>query len=942
MTGAEWERGGARRGPPPVSCALQSPPGGPPPRRAPAASSSAQRERADALWALCSELTVGPQRGPAAPAGGGSSWAGSTAPSRRSPVSSPAELPLPDSPGAPLPAPRPAAPSAASSARGGSLPPPRSAAPSLPGCATPEYDSAAPRATSEASPAVPQPRRASPPPRKSSASASPALAPLRAASAGGSAGGRPSAGRPAADRAPPAASPPAPLPGPLPAAEAAAGPPEGPPEGLLAEVLCADTPERPSRRSASRAGGAAAGGEAQEASALAAWRISPSRPARPEPPPASDVTQDSGARGPPSEHSPPRRSAPRPVRGLLYSPPAAAQQQAAPRLRLLLSPAPCPPPDGSGEPPPPPRPPSPPRHRSPGRPATADSGASPYRSPRAPRAAGSPGRARPAALLSPAPAPRPWPRPARSPPAAAPPADGSPAPPSPQPAPRRGSPGPGEGARPPSCSRTLSFEGPRAAPLSFEGPRAAALSFERPPSCSGALSFEGAAPPPAPSAVPLAAFDAGGSTDEAEGDWEGAPARTPDPTAVGAVSCLCPALPRAEWVDAVSAAVWGEHFLSSYLPVNAVLFREETVDGARRLAGGGWGAAAEGRARRVGVTGPKDGGKSTALHLAAAEVLLPELAVCPQSSWERTLVLPLNWDLHLPHRPPPHDLPQLYCMLAQHFVDLAAGQRPCLRRWRGALASWWKRVATQRRAEPLPRGFAADHPRAAALFVTAASGLRDALQGGAAGDALGELMQLPEVLRDAFGFTWVLWLQDNLPSACATVVGGRGDEASLLDAALSAMSHPRAQVLVAVGEAQQGVVLPRLGATELPVGGLVSDEALLQSCPTLPRLIRCGNRQYPLSVFGGCPGYLAPFVRLMEAHGADAPAALGGDAAKQRTVEFYSAAVAALFERLALSQTPPRAGGAASTPPASCSPPASRSPVEPRAPSPTGGTPAHV
>eukprot|EP01059_Diplonema_ambulator_P029222 TRINITY_DN48471_c0_g1_i1.p1 TRINITY_DN48471_c0_g1~~TRINITY_DN48471_c0_g1_i1.p1 ORF type:complete len:155 (+),score=17.25 TRINITY_DN48471_c0_g1_i1:61-465(+) len=85
-------------------------------------------------------------------------------------------------------------------------------------------------------------------------------------------------------------------------------------------------------------------------------------------------------------------------------------------------------------------------------------------------------------------------------------------------------------------------------------------------------------------------------------------------------------------------------------------------------------------------------------------------------------------------------------------------------------------------------------------------------------------------------------------------------------------------------------------STLIPVHHFIAPTVLSTRYPSLPSLLRCNGKEYPVTIFGGCPGYLAPFIKLLEATSEIKKNRANPD--MQRTVEFYGSAVEDLLERL--------------------------------------------
>eukprot|EP01062_Namystynia_karyoxenos_P031990 TRINITY_DN23659_c1_g1_i6.p1 TRINITY_DN23659_c1_g1~~TRINITY_DN23659_c1_g1_i6.p1 ORF type:complete len:1878 (+),score=323.58 TRINITY_DN23659_c1_g1_i6:78-5636(+) len=383
--------------------------------------------------------------------------------------------------------------------------------------------------------------------------------------------------------------------------------------------------------------------------------------------------------------------------------------------------------------------------------------------------------------------------------------------------------------------------------------------------------------------------------------------------------------PRDRWVELVVAMLREKRIL--HPAPGSLLFRSEIKAAlSRRLARKGWLSVAappsaaprsprSPRSARVAViAGSQESGKSCALHVAAAELVIPSLAA--RGEWGAVLITPLHWPAALAAAAPQWGggLGRLRRVLVEVFTDALCCQRPGLQRWRDPLVGLCTdpppAAALERLLAAAPDGVAALRPHAAAVGA--------ALGRGDEADAFRLALLLPEAHRAAFGFRALLWLQDSLPRPGASVGG-----VDLLTAVLAALRPPQAAALCAADTEAAAVVCRAVtGAFTVDTRGLVPTSAL-GAYPRIPRRICCGGSEYTAAVFGGCPGYVAPFVQLMlsqqqqqQQPGAEAEHASEGSISSGRrlTVEFFSEDISALFRRLAQLHPPPRGGSRSRSP----------------------------
>eukprot|EP01064_Diplonema_japonicum_P016381 TRINITY_DN24402_c0_g1_i1.p1 TRINITY_DN24402_c0_g1~~TRINITY_DN24402_c0_g1_i1.p1 ORF type:complete len:495 (+),score=43.41 TRINITY_DN24402_c0_g1_i1:41-1486(+) len=346
-------------------------------------------------------------------------------------------------------------------------------------------------------------------------------------------------------------------------------------------------------------------------------------------------------------------------------------------------------------------------------------------------------------------------------------------------------------------------------------------------------------------------------------------------------------LEKQSHLTALTDLISQQQFLSLYVTDSDLLLKTDMVNRLHDLT-------PQTPSTRIVIKGPKDSGKSTIMYLYAKHVLLPGLA--NSVTWRTTLVVPVNWDLYLATNS--LDLGVVYCCLVQHFVDVLISHRPVLRKWSLQISSFFKKIVTNRKNGSLP----AEISEKCETWLLSAKVLRSAFEENRYGDFITEVLTLPWIFKESFGFDKIFWLFDSVETAgtpFATDGTGRSGtvplDATFLSSMCTVLCKPGTSICLASSSSHSATLLPH--SVLVPVQNFIPASVLSLRYPSLPSLLRCNGKEYPVSVFGGCPGYLAPFIKLLQATASVQKNKASPD--MQRTVEFYGSAVEDLLERLA-------------------------------------------
>ncbi|TPP44856.1 hypothetical protein CGC20_11670 [Leishmania donovani] len=292
-------------------------------------------------------------------------------------------------------------------------------------------------------------------------------------------------------------------------------------------------------------------------------------------------------------------------------------------------------------------------------------------------------------------------------------------------------------------------------------------------------------------------------------------------------------------------------------------------------------AANGGAPCRVLVSGPPRSGVSTTASFLLRHYLRT-LQFQPEHPFYNSVLLALDFRLLFgpetaaPATQPPRllkDLGALYQLVVRSVIDAVVAQRPALREAGALLAQLWDLIIKPNVQPPAPPNFTTSTQ--AALFVgvdvlaswtrlaaqmypilQAACRTPDVLQ---LRDAAMDLIfyAIPAELASSLKFSGLFYALDGLEqlTRCYAhrVTRPAGDLGPLLQAVTA---DPRTHLVIAWPStlSPQSMYLPGLTA-HLSTIGLVTRAAL--SATHFPQVLRCRDKEYPLEVFLGCPGYLS-------------------------------------------------------------------------------------
>jgi len=289
------------------------------------------------------------------------------------------------------------------------------------------------------------------------------------------------------------------------------------------------------------------------------------------------------------------------------------------------------------------------------------------------------------------------------------------------------------------------------------------------------------------------------------------------------------------------------------------------------------------------VAGSKSSGKSSLLALAT-QMVAQELS--SRGELQGTLLLPLSFTTLFDGAPPPPlSLHAVHETFVSVFFHSFCTSRPLLKEWRKGLKQWWLGDAD------FPAGLAERQPTVSGL-------LRRHLQRHVGVDAnvaesLQALFALPSVLMECGGFERILWIVDDLD--CADILVAADDGSRRHAAMLPTLSGALCGVGSHVIASCSADSVPRVSdllhcPPTLSTRGMISTTSMKAKFPQLPSSIRCAGQEYDMDVFGGCPGFIAPFIALVAA----SPSGEG------TCLEFHaseSSELAELFKWLSLQHT---------------------------------------
>jgi hypothetical protein len=288
---------------------------------------------------------------------------------------------------------------------------------------------------------------------------------------------------------------------------------------------------------------------------------------------------------------------------------------------------------------------------------------------------------------------------------------------------------------------------------------------------------------------------------------------------------------------------------------------------------------------RMWIIGPDGSGRSTALGVAVGLLLLPEvrppLRPTPDSPRGQhdstpagaifepassTFALPLATAKLLPDAET--DVAVWFCRYVQHCVQCLAAQCAALRPLVPAVATFWKSAVAKRATPPSldPRTLSALPAGSTTTWPHLAAHLQRAYRHGAFADFFSAALHVPDALREAVGMDRTVFVVDDADVLHNNVLvdwrtGGPLDT-NLLTALLRHLAKSDAGCIATTVVAPESLCPPGTVAkgasgagAVVSMCGMVTDvEAVTET--GLPRALVCGGRVFPLSIFGGCPGFL--------------------------------------------------------------------------------------
>ncbi|KAG5477696.1 hypothetical protein LSCM1_04990 [Leishmania martiniquensis] len=283
---------------------------------------------------------------------------------------------------------------------------------------------------------------------------------------------------------------------------------------------------------------------------------------------------------------------------------------------------------------------------------------------------------------------------------------------------------------------------------------------------------------------------------------------------------------------------------------------------------------------RVLVSGPPRSGVSTTASFLLLHCL-QTLQFQPQRPFYNVLLVVLDFrllfgDASAAATTPPRllvDLGALYQLIVRSVMDAVVVQRPALREAGPLLAQLWDLVIKSNGVSPAPPNFST-FPQAAAFVGTdvlsswtkLAQHIYPILHAACRTPDVPELRAaavdlifyaIPAELASSLRFSGILYALDGLEQLASSyahrVTRPTGDLGSLLKAVTA---DPCTHLIVSWPPtiAPQIMYLPGLTAHVSTIG-LVNRPAL--NATQYPQVLRCRDKEYPLEVFLGCPGYLS-------------------------------------------------------------------------------------
>ncbi|KAG5492971.1 hypothetical protein JKF63_05536 [Porcisia hertigi] len=291
---------------------------------------------------------------------------------------------------------------------------------------------------------------------------------------------------------------------------------------------------------------------------------------------------------------------------------------------------------------------------------------------------------------------------------------------------------------------------------------------------------------------------------------------------------------------------------------------------------------------RVLVSGPPRSGVSTTASLLVRHYLWT-LQFQSQHPFHNSVLLVLDFHLlfgpattaGVPATPPSPlllDLCALYQLIVRSVIDAVVAQRPALRGAEQLLAQLWDLVIKPNAQPPTPPDFTTFSQAAALVGVEVlsrwtrlAQEMYPILQAACRTPAVPELRSaaidlifyaIPAELASSLNFSGLFYVLDGLAQVAGCYADRLTRPAGDLGPLLQAITaDPRTHLLIAWPStlSPQTIFLPGLTAHVSTIG-LVTRSAL--NMTQFPQVLRCREREYPLEVFLGCPGYLSILLAL--------------------------------------------------------------------------------
>jgi hypothetical protein len=291
-------------------------------------------------------------------------------------------------------------------------------------------------------------------------------------------------------------------------------------------------------------------------------------------------------------------------------------------------------------------------------------------------------------------------------------------------------------------------------------------------------------------------------------------------------------------------------------------------------------------ALRLQLLGPGGSGKSSANALFCASGVTPLFE--HDRAADHTLVMPLHFHVLLPDAT--SDVAITYCKYVQLTVSCLVCHRPQLAGAAATMASYWKKAVTQRTQPPLVT-HAALAPSDVQVWRLLFGRLQRAYHGNSYDAFFTAMLQLPLFMRDTLGFTRLLYVMDGADALLAkTLVDWRTGQHTEVDMHTAIRRHLTLPAISFVATCVSDMQIPQCATVSML--GLIDDRTAVQQ-HGLPQSVRCCGRSYPISIFGGCPGFLSKLSLLATGVGMVAAGS------SERSVVLFDSNVGTLLEELA-------------------------------------------